>query len=99
MILRSFTLVVVAVLFTAALFWAIVDPGVWPMALVSGAFLAGIVFERRRYGAAQHRPVGGAWQETAERFIDDASGRPVTVWFNPATGERRYVDSGGDEGH
>jgi hypothetical protein len=91
--LRTFVLVVVAVMFTAALLGAAVDPGVWPMALVTGVFLGGIVFERRRYGASQHRPIEAVWRETSERFIDDASGREVVVWFNPETGERRYVDA------
>ena len=36
----------------------------------------------------------GDWQPTAEKFIDDESGRPVTVWFNPKTGARRYVEAG-----
>jgi hypothetical protein len=94
MMLRTFVLVVVALMFTAALFGAVVDPGVWPMAFVSGVFLAGIVFERRRYGASQPRPVDVAWRETSERFIDDASGREVVVWFNSETGARRYVDAG-----
>jgi hypothetical protein len=34
-------------------------------------------------------------QATQERFVDPESGRLVTVFFNPATGERRYI--AGDE--
>jgi hypothetical protein len=93
MMLRTFVLVVAMLVFTGALYGAVIDPAVWPGLLFSALVIAGIVFERARYGAAQRRPVESGWQETAERFIDDASGRPVTVWFNPATGERRYVDS------
>ena len=89
-----FTIAVVA--FAGALCGTLVDIAVWPSLLVATLLLVGTVFERVRYGAAQRRPVGGAWQETTERFIDDESGRPVTVWFDPATGQRRYVDAGGD---
>lgn len=96
MMLRTFVLVAAMLLFTGALFGAVIDPGVWPAALMSGLILAGILFERARYGAVLRRPAESGWQETSERFIDDASGRPVTVWFNPATGERRYVD--GEDG-
>jgi hypothetical protein len=97
MILRTVVLAIAIVAFAGALTGTLVDIGVWPSLLVATLFLVGILFERVRYGAAQRRPVGGAWQETSERFIDDESGRPVTVWFDPATGERRYVDSGEGE--
>lgn len=92
MMLRTFVLVAAMLAFTAALYGLVIDPAVWPALLVSGLVLAGILFERARYGAAQRPPVESGWHETTERFIDDASGRPITVWFNPATGERRYVD-------
>lgn len=89
--LRTLVLVVAAIGFTAALVGAVVDPGVWPTALAAAVILGGIVFERARYGAARLRPHGDDWRETPERFIDDASGKAMTVWYNPATGERRYV--------
>jgi hypothetical protein len=50
-----------------------------------------LVIERWRYrGLAGARP-GPGWEETGERFLDPETGRLVTVWFHPATGERRYV--------
>lgn len=94
MILRTVILAVAALAFTAALFGAIVDPGVWPMALVALVIMLGTWFERRRYGPAREKPTDAGWQATPERFIDDVSGRPVTVWFNAETGERRYVEDG-----
>lgn len=94
MILRTILLVIAIVAFAGALSGTLADPGVWPSLLFASLLFIGVVFERVRYGAAQRRPVGGTWQQTTERFIDDESGRPVTVWFDPATGERRYVDSG-----
>ena len=96
MMLRTFVLVAVMLFFTAALIGTVVDPAVWPTLIAATVLLVGIIFERRRYGAAQARPVSSAWRETTERFVDDASGRPVAVWYNEATGERRYVDIAGD---
>src|SRR5262249_22815963 len=64
-------------------------------ALVWGAFgaaiLVGTLYERVRYKALLPRPPGGNFQKTAERFIDPESGKPVTVYTNPASGERLYV--------
>ena len=97
MILRTVVLAIAAIAFAGALSGTLVDIGVWPSLLVTVVLLIGILFERARYGAAQRRPIDGGWQETPERFIDDESGRPVTVWFDPATGARRYVDSGEGE--
>ncbi len=90
--LRTLVLVAAMLFFTAAMIGAVIDPAVWPTLIASTLLLAGIVFERRRYGAAQPKPAGSGWRETAERFVDDASGRPVVGWYNDATGERRYVD-------
>ena len=50
-----------------------------------------MLVERWHYqGLTDERP-GRNWQATPERFIDPETGRLVTVFFNPATGERRYV--------
>ena len=63
---------------------------VW-LALIGLALIAGIVFERGRYKpAAPDRP-GPDWVATDERFVDPASGETVTVFYQPTTGERRYV--------
>ena len=57
-----------------------------------GAILAGgVLIERWRYRPLTADPPGPDWQATPERFVDPESGRLVTVFFNPATGERRYV--------
>jgi uncharacterized membrane protein HdeD (DUF308 family) len=53
--------------------------------------IAGTVFEQFRYKRlAAHAPPGN-WVRTTERFIDDETGKPVTVYLDPATGERSYV--------
>ncbi|MEA3011966.1 MAG: hypothetical protein QOD42_511 [Sphingomonadales bacterium] len=67
------------------------QPMAWPFLAVAAVFAVGVFYERNFYrGAAA--PRGGGWQPTAERFRDEESGEMVTVWFNPATGERRYVE-------
>lgn len=64
-------------------------PGLYLLA--SGAvILVGILFERWRYRTPGSRAPAG-WQRTAERFVDPESGRTLTVYYDPASGERRYV--------
>ena len=62
--------------------------------LVVGLVLAGgVAFERWRYKpSVQGRPAPH-WQPTGERFIDPETGRAVEVYFDPASGERSYVDT------
>jgi hypothetical protein len=50
-----------------------------------------VLFERWRYRPLTADQPGRDWHATPERFVDPESGRLVTVFFNPATGERRYV--------
>ena len=57
---------------------------------VNGAVVvAALLFERGRY----RPPVtqGGAWQETAGRFVDPTTGQLMKVRYNPQTGARDYV--------
>ncbi len=69
--------------------------GIYPATfwlLINGlAMTAGIVWERWRYRAVDTHTPGAGWQRTDERFIDPESGKLTEVWFEPATGERRYV--------
>ena len=41
---------------------------------------------------AKGKPASSGWQLTDEKFVDPETGKLVTVWFDPGTGERRYVD-------
>ena len=43
------------------------------------------------YGRVVARPQSGNWRATGEKFVDPETGELVTVWFDPTTGERRYV--------
>jgi hypothetical protein len=59
--------------------------------LVLGALILLTVFLEPRYRGALPGPMGPGWQQTSERFRDDESGDWLEVWFDPETGERRYV--------
>jgi len=49
------------------------------------------------YGQLVGRPpMGGEWRPTDEKFVDPESGQLVTVWYDPKTGERRYVGESRD---
>jgi hypothetical protein len=69
--------------------------GAIPLAFIclfwSSLLLAGTLFERTRYKSVTPQAPDSRWERTAERFIDDKTGQPVTVYVNPASGERRYV--------
>jgi hypothetical protein len=67
-------------------------PALGIVALVWGAILAiGIVYEHYSYKKIVDRPPGPDWQRTTERFVDNKSGKTVTVYLKPITGERAYV--------
>jgi hypothetical protein len=59
--------------------------------LEGAVIVAGVVFERANYKPLEPRPLGPGWTRTPERFIDDETGKAVTVYVQPATGERKYV--------
>jgi hypothetical protein len=61
------------------------------LTLIGAALVGGILLERGRYKPAERQPPGGDWVATDERFVDPSSGEPVTVFYRPSTGERRYV--------
>jgi uncharacterized membrane protein len=80
-----------ALLALAILLWM---AGQWASSVIPlllwGAILAGgVYFERYRYKPELDRPPGAGWEATGE-CSNDARG-VVTVWYNPATGERAYV--------
>jgi hypothetical protein len=56
----------------------------------SALIVIGTVFERWRYrpGSA---PAGADWQPTGERFEDPQTGKTVQVFYDPRSGQRRYV--------
>ena len=88
--------------------WAVVTAGflvicgvlLWiggggPFLLIAGGVALITALLEPIYGRASAAPPrGAAWKPTDERFIDPETGEPVAVWFDPATGERRYVADG-----
>jgi hypothetical protein len=80
-------------LLLAALF--LTTCGVIGPAIYAGFFGAllfvGLVFERWRYKPLTDTRLGPEWVATDERFVDPETGKLVTVFYHPATGERRYV--------
>ena len=52
--------------------------------------LLGTLSEKVVYKPLESGQPGAGWSRTPERFIDDATGAPVTVWVD-AAGERKYV--------
>ena len=61
----------------------------WPLILLGGLILASIIFEGR-YARSNGEVPPSRWERTAERFIDDETGKPLEVWVDPLTGARRY---------
>ena len=69
--------------------WA--SGGGWMLLIVGSVVIVTVLLEPV-YGRATNRPLGGNWRPTDEKFVDPESGKLLTVWFDPATGDRRYVD-------
>lgn len=65
--------------------------GAGPALLIMGLVVLVTVLVERGYGHLTRVPLGGNWRPTDEKFVDPESGELVTVWFDPASGERRYV--------
>ena len=61
------------------------------LAVWAAVLLVGLLIERWRYKPLAGRPPSPDWQATDERFVDPETGKLVTVYFHPPTGERRYI--------
>jgi hypothetical protein len=61
--------------------------------MVWGVILTGgILYERYGYKKIVDKiPDGKGWTRTSERFVEAGTGRTVTVYVKPLTGERAYV--------
>ena len=62
-----------------------------PFALIPTILLLGLVFERFIYKPIRSERPGQGWERTPERFADPRSGQNIVVYYNPRSGERRYV--------
>jgi hypothetical protein len=68
----------------------ITGPGVQALG-VGIVIVLGTLFERWRYSHSDGR-LDARWQATGERFADPITGKDVEVFYDPASGERRYVE-------
>jgi len=90
--LRILVLVFAAALAIAGLILlscGVAGPGAYALGL-GGLIGLGTAFERWRYRPHHSRPQAG-WEPTSERFEDPETGRTVQVYYDPRSGERRYV--------
>ena len=65
----------------------------WPAMVIGGLIVVGVLAERVIYKPLSQRAPPG-WQCTGERFVDDATGKTVEVFYDPKSGARQYVDRG-----
>ena len=63
-----------------------------PVVLILGILAFTTVALEPIYGRTSAKPASSNWRATGEKFVDPETGRLVTVWFDPETGERRYVE-------
>jgi hypothetical protein len=93
--LRTFIQIIAFLSLLGAMALVVIEPAAWPALAGAGLLVLGTLWERFYYRGGTVHGQGGQWQATSERFLDEESGGLVTVWFNPVTGERRYIDQGG----
>lgn len=72
--------------------WAVGLINAWVCVVWGALIFFGLAFERVVYKAIAPARPGSGWVKTAERFVDDHTGKPVTVYLEPQTGERMYVE-------
>ncbi|MDR3470350.1 MAG: hypothetical protein P4M09_01430 [Devosia sp.] len=69
--------------------------GAYPPGLAAVALgvltVVGTAHERIRYKPVEPAAPGPGWEATNERFIDNDTGKTVTVYVERGTGERKYV--------
>ena len=70
--------------------WLVAVPTAFILLFWAVVLIAGTVYERVIYKPLENR-AGAGWTATSERFIDDATGKTVTVYVQDGTGERKYV--------
>lgn len=66
--------------------------GGFPLLVFAALILVGTLFDAGYL--ARRRSTRGAWQLTSEREVDHQSGQILEVWYDPISGERRYLPSG-----
>jgi hypothetical protein len=85
-------LIALGLLACGAVLWVIGFAGAWVFIVWGAILFLALVYERFRYKTIAPAKPGPGWVKTAERFVDDETGKPVTVYLQPQTGERMYVE-------
>jgi len=67
-------------------------PGI-NLVCIGSVIVLGTVFERWRYRNSTP-PTGARWERTGERFVDPTTGDTMEVYYDPGSGERRYLREG-----
>jgi len=70
---------------------AVFASGGGPVLMIVGVVVLVTAAIEPIYGRPGTRPHDGQWRPTDEKFVDPETGKLVTVWFDSASGERRYV--------
>ena len=65
-----------------------------PFIFIMGAIAVLTSIVERTYGAPTRARPNAGMRPTDERCVDPETGHLVTVWFDPESGERRYVADG-----
>jgi hypothetical protein len=66
------------------------------LALVGFVVSAGMIFERARYQRTLRAGDLAGFEKTSEDFVDPSTGKVTETWYNPKSGERRYVPTDRD---
>ena len=91
MTLRGMVVAVGAVCLVAgAVMWFLAVPTALILLFWAVALIAGTIYERVIYKPLESQ-AGPGWTATSERFIDETTGKAVTVYVREGTGERKYV--------
>jgi membrane protein implicated in regulation of membrane protease activity len=61
-----------------------------PYLICGGVLVIAVLCERWRYRRKEHNH-DSQWQQTGERFEDPETGQTLEVYYDPVSGERRYV--------
>jgi hypothetical protein len=69
-----------------------IDPPAYTLLIWGAILLGAVVYERFRYKPLERKLPGPGWERTTERFVDAETGKTVTVYLEPKTGERQYVE-------
>jgi hypothetical protein len=93
-ILRRVALAIGGVILAIAALLRLAGCPVWlalEVAFPGFVIVGAVLVERWRYKPLESEPPGPDWIATGERFLDPETGKLVTVFYKPATGDRRYV--------